>query len=78
MPEPVTELTTETDARLESGELAKALLLEQVGFIKSYANESGHINSEEIDSLNNITTQIARIKRCRDSNERSWSKRPRR
>ena len=38
MPEPVTELPTETDATFETGERAKALLLEQVGFIKSYAN----------------------------------------
>lgn len=77
-----TELTakpsTENDARQESDNRAKALILEQARFINSYANDSSCLNDEEREIFDIITTQISRLKRCRDPNDKLWSKRQRR
>ena len=78
LPGPTSNPLNETEARLESDDTAKALILEQAGYLKSLASGSSRLNDIEKEALVIINTQIARIKRCRDSNERSWSKRQRR
>lgn len=76
--DPTPEIPTEPEARLESDDRAKALFLERVGFVNSLANGFSRLNDEEIEALNNINAYMAKLKRCRENTDRSWSKRQRR
>lgn len=77
-PEPIAMPSTKTDARLESDDGGRALFLEHARFMNLYVNDSSRLEDEKKEALSNITAQIARLKRCRDSNDMSWSKRQRR
>lgn len=78
LPDPTEKQSTETEAPPKSDEHAKAIYLELVGFTTSLASDSTRFNDIEREAFNNINAQMTIIKRCRDSNDSSWSKRQRR
>lgn len=72
------EPSTENEATLKSDERVKALYLERSGLANSLANGSSPLSNDEREAFNCINACLAKIKRCRETTDGSWSKRQRR
>lgn len=62
----------------ESDDNIKAIFREQIGFAYSYPSSSSHLDDEEREILKSASAQLAKLKRYRESKDRTWSKKQRR